>query len=65
MDCLLQEFDTRRAETRLERKNYRCEVQDGVVIVQDPFHTNGVIAGYNEVILRTEIDLVRFFATRS
>lgn len=58
-------FDTRRAETRLERQNYRCEVQDGLVIVQDPYHQNGIIAGYNEVILRTEHDLTRFFSVRS
>ena len=58
-------FDTKRAETRLDRQNYRCEIQDGLVIVQDPYHQNGIIAGYNEVILRTEQDLARFFAERS
>lgn len=58
-------FDTRRAETRLERQNYRCDVQDGLVIVQDPYHQNGVISGYEEVILRTEHDLTEFLSVRS
>ena len=58
-------FDTRRAETRLERQNYRCEVQDGMVIVQDPWHSRGIIVGYDEVVLRSDNDLTRFFAARS
>lgn len=58
-------FDTKSAELRLGRQNYRCEVQDGVVIVEDPYHQNGIIAGYNEVILRNENDLIRFFDARS
>jgi hypothetical protein len=64
MTKVIQVFDTVRAENRLDGQNYRCEVQDGLVIVQDPYYNNGIIVGYNEITLRTEDDLVRFFANR-
>lgn len=53
-------FDSKHGETSLERQNYGCEVQDGLVIVDDPYYQNGIIAGYNEVILKTEDELNRF-----
>ena len=57
-------FDTQRAETRLNLKNYRCEIQDGLVIVKDPYHSNGLIAGYNEVIIKNQTELEKFFLAR-
>lgn len=66
-------IDTQRAELALTNANYQCAIQDGVVIVQDPVHNCGtgkdsgmlVLAGYKEVILKTNHDLRRFFDFRS
>jgi len=58
-------IDTKMAELTFERLNYRCDVQDGLVIVQDPVYSNGLIADYKEVILKTEEDLSCFLVERS
>tara|TARA_R110000868_G_C10972514_1_gene770289 strand:- start:14900 stop:15085 length:186 start_codon:yes stop_codon:yes gene_type:complete len=58
-------INTKLAEELLSRQNYDSNIQDGFVIVQDPFHSDGVVAGHNEVVLRTNLDLIKFLEDRN